>query len=247
MARVPSLFLKREDFKEVSDEWMDRLLRPLNTFGKQVQDALSRGLTLQENSRAFVKAITVTTGAGFAPLPYATGWSDRNDANYANASYMLDRGEIVCRGLTNSSASSGALLGTLPAGRRPGVGDIFVVATSAGTDRVLVKPDGTLTLLGTPPPVGGWVSLAGVRLRAADGAASPLPGLPIRIKNELPGNARPSGVIIVDARDVTNAAAFPVSLGSPAWSVSTDQVVISGVIGLQPNRKYLLTLAVLGG
>jgi hypothetical protein len=58
MARVPALLLKREDYGEVKDAWMDRLLRPLNTFGKQVQDALNKGLTFGDNSLAFVKTIT---------------------------------------------------------------------------------------------------------------------------------------------------------------------------------------------
>lgn len=58
MARVPSLLLKREDYSEVKDAWMDRLLRPLNSFGRQVQDALSNGLTFGQNSLAFVKTIT---------------------------------------------------------------------------------------------------------------------------------------------------------------------------------------------
>lgn len=72
MARAPSLFLRREDYSEVSEQWMDRLLRPLNTFGKQVQDALSRGLTFGENSRAFTKALTITYPLVAPPDPKAT-------------------------------------------------------------------------------------------------------------------------------------------------------------------------------
>lgn len=133
MARVPSLFLKREDYKEVSDQWMDKLLRPLNTFGKQVQDALNKGLTFGENSQAFVKTITFTD-----------------------------------------------------------------------------------------------------------------PGFPIKFRNELNGG-RPIGVLLLSAIDVTSGSGSPVSLGQPAWSISSDQVQISDMSGIVSAHKYRVTFLVLGG
>lgn len=60
MARPPSLLLKREDYSEVKEDWIDRFIRTLNLFGRQTTAALSRGITFGDNVNAFVKSFAST-------------------------------------------------------------------------------------------------------------------------------------------------------------------------------------------
>ena len=74
MATIPQLLLKREDYDSVTDEWMDRLIRSLNLFGRQVTTGFSKNITLGENAQAFWKDISFTY-----PLTAAAPLSFKND------------------------------------------------------------------------------------------------------------------------------------------------------------------------
>jgi hypothetical protein len=63
MARPPSIRqISRELLVGSLPEWLDGLLKPLNTFMGQVQDALSRNLTVTENLAMAWLDVTVTEG-----------------------------------------------------------------------------------------------------------------------------------------------------------------------------------------
>jgi hypothetical protein len=67
MAAVPpDTRFRKDDFPGTglgSNEVLDRLFLPLNTFLKAVRSALSGGLTFSENFRAEVKTVSITTPA----------------------------------------------------------------------------------------------------------------------------------------------------------------------------------------
>jgi hypothetical protein len=59
MARVPPLQrLKIEDFKG-QEEWIGKLVGPLNTFMEQVTSALNKNLTINDNMQALIKTVTL--------------------------------------------------------------------------------------------------------------------------------------------------------------------------------------------
>lgn len=71
MAKLPpiSRFL-REDFP--GQDWIDRLLQPLNQFMGTVYSALNKNLSLSENCRCEIKEISITSnGSGVATSSFA--------------------------------------------------------------------------------------------------------------------------------------------------------------------------------
>jgi hypothetical protein len=73
MSRAPSALWRREDFGDLTDSGtLDRFLRQLNAFAKQVESALTRGLTFSENLLTSWREVTITTdGAGALPVDSA--------------------------------------------------------------------------------------------------------------------------------------------------------------------------------
>lgn len=288
MARVPSLFLKREDYREVQDEWMDRLLRPLNTFGKQVQDALNRGLTLGENSRAFVKTLTFTSGGSAAYVAasyyltlaqtpgagaivnYDTGDYDTDGAVTTGAGWKFTvpagKGGLyhVSAGLDFSPSANGGFFHMFlyrngsnyrrlayiaqnnASNQYAGMWSSIDLVLAAG-DYIQIYATGA-TGVGINNDAGNKENYFTLHRVPSSGVAATGPApFPLKMRNELAGNARPVGVQILSAQDVTSGSPVPVSLGQPAWSTSSDQVLITDIAGMAPGRKYQVTVAVLGG
>ena len=66
---------------------------------------------------------------------------------------------------------------------------------------------------------------------------------PAKFKNELPAQQKPIGIIVIEAKD---GSGVPVSLGSPAWKMTSGtEIGIQGFNGQSGMVK--VTLLVLGG
>lgn len=82
------------------------------------------GLNYIINALATTSGSTTLAGdSGWLALPYATGWSDFDPANWLGAAYRKIGNQVFVRGLVKNSAamSAGTVypVGTLPAGFRP--------------------------------------------------------------------------------------------------------------------------------
>jgi hypothetical protein len=71
--------------------------------------------------------------------------------------------------------------------------------------------------------------------------------LPVRFQWGTKMSSTPVGVLIVDAQDLTEKGQPKVSLGSPAWGLSGDQLHVTAISGLTAGHKYRITFLVLGG
>lgn len=59
MASPPFLNLRREDYPEVKDKWLDRFITQLTDFGKRTQLSYINGIDFTNNLDAFWKTVTV--------------------------------------------------------------------------------------------------------------------------------------------------------------------------------------------
>jgi hypothetical protein len=66
---------------------------------------------------------------------------------------------------------------------------------------------------------------------------------PSKFKNTLPTQAKPAGIVVIEAK---NESGGPVSLGSPAWKMASGtEIAVEGFNG--QSGKVNVTLLVLGG
>lgn len=74
MAQVPEFKrLMREDFAEIEEEWVDRLIYPINTFNEQVYAALNQALTVGDNVVGVYRDLTFTTLSTYS----TGGWTNQ--------------------------------------------------------------------------------------------------------------------------------------------------------------------------
>lgn len=243
--RAPAATFRREDYPDLqTEDQRDRFFRQLNTFCKQTQSALSGGLTLGENSSAFLKTVTFTAN-DWTPVAYQNSWTDVG-APYAPVAYMKDSsGRVWLRGVA-AAGTLNTVLFTLPAGFRPAstvaVGVGYWTGAAVTSANIAIASDGTATGAGMTGTSGYDVKLDGISFQAS-GGSSLCPAISFR--NTLP--SRPAGVLTLGARDVTDRNASSVALGDIAWDSTADQVLVSDIAGLQPTRKYQISLLVIGG
>jgi hypothetical protein len=69
---------------------------------------------------------------------------------------------------------------------------------------------------------------------------------PVRLKNQLQGGKPPVGVLIIRASDKTAKGKPSVSVGTPGWEVSGDNVHLTSISGLTTGHAYELVVLVLG-
>lgn len=112
--------------------------------------------------RRVVDRSTATTVSPWAVLTLASGWSN-NGGGYSTARQQIDSaGRVHLDGLvkTASAVGYGAVITTLPAGRRPltAVGP-YTVATATGTAKLDVLSTGAVRVLSSIG-AGEYVALA---------------------------------------------------------------------------------------
>ncbi len=244
MAQAPALTLRREDFTELqSADSLDRFFRPLNLFGQQVNAALSKGLTLADNSAAFVKTLTVTTGSPWIAPTLLNGWVNQGGSTSPAGYYRDAAGRVYLRG-DIKSGTIGAAAFVLPAGYRPDF-DTFRPVMTTGTYGYASVAASSGTVYAASGSNAGF-DLDGISFLASPAAPGPsLLSAPLRFKNDL--KAKPLEVRVAWAQDVTAQPSIPVALGPVAWATSSDQIVVSDIAGLAPSRKYQIAFIVVGG
>lgn len=121
MAKLPpiSRFL-REDFP--GQDWIDKLLWPLNQFMNTIYGAMNKNLTLNDNCACQIKTISVTSdGSGNASTSFAWGLS------------AIPTDVWVSRVTTTSGSNPSGAVGILWEydGTKISVGTIFGLANSS--------------------------------------------------------------------------------------------------------------------
>lgn len=136
MARPPSIRqISRELLGANVEEWVDRMLNPLNTFMGQVQDALTANLTVTENLAMTWLEVTVTEGD--VPLPQAVPGLKARTAKGLTVErvQVLDGGAVPTAAVWVDWAPTTVLKGTTGV---PGVQFIGVYGLATGTRATLI-------------------------------------------------------------------------------------------------------------
>lgn len=249
MARAPAALFRREDFPDLQgQDQLDRFFRTLNAFTEQTKSALAKGLTIADNSAAFVKTLTVTTGSPWIAPALLNSFANLG-SGFSIAGYFKDSvGAVHLRGVVSNAPGVAAAtpIFTLPAGYRPAYRLVFPGNTgTASGGRIDVDVLGNVFST-FAVSAGDFRTLDGIAFLAEPGGPGPsLLSTALRFKNDLA--TKPAGVTVWAAQDVTASPAIPVALGGVAWATSQDQIVISDIAGLAPSRTYKVTFLVLGG
>jgi len=252
--KFPKITLRREDFSEVDGAWMDRLLRPLNTQFQALQSILNAGLVFGDNVQGFTKEVTTANASTSSASSAASGWTvvgatgspafqnswvASGGAYFAPAYLRKSDGTVMLRG-SAMSGTVGTVAFTLPAGFRPSQTRAFPLACGLAA-YAAIDSGGNVTISGDAGISAAGVSLDAVQFPADDAPSSSSSSLfPLKFKNDLPGQRRPTSVMLVSAVDTTGNTAVPVSASNPAWTTSGDQVVVNDVAGLSAGRRYRL-------
>lgn len=123
MAKLPTITgLKREDFKD-APSWIDRLLSPLNSFIRNVYDALNGSLTFGDNVSGFIKEFTITAGAA----------STDNTASFLHGLKTQPSGVLVMQALAQGS-NYAPIANAVTISWRRGVGTIIIDAITGLTN-----------------------------------------------------------------------------------------------------------------
>lgn len=248
--KLPLAQFRREDFAEVDGDWMDRLLRPLNTQLKALGSILNNGLVFGDNVQGFTKEITtanaststtssgwIVIGASGAPA-FQNSWT--NIVSDTPPCRFQRVGNVVHVELAVTGGAPSSTIFTLPAGYRPGFKLYITGRAGAGSVATGLVDAGGAVFTETANPIFTFSFVADDAPAATSSSL-----FPVKFKNELPGGRKPTSVLLVSAVDITNnTTSTPVSASNPAWATSGDQVVLSDVAGLVAGRRYKLTLRV---
>jgi hypothetical protein len=237
MARAPQALFREEEFGDLSDaDTVKRFLRLLNGFTGDTRGALAKGLTLGDNSAAFWKTLDYTP-RWIAPT-LLNSWVNYGSPQDSAGYHRDAAGRVHFRG-TVKNGTIGSVVFVVPAGYRPSGRQGFATICGAPGDTfavVLIDSNGNVTL---PSASNTYYYLDGISFRAED---TPSFASVLKFKNDLP--SRPRAVLIAEAHDAVTKV--PVALGSPAWTVSGDQILV-GDPGGPAGRKLTLTFLVIGG
>lgn len=245
--KVQPLELRREDISDLSKgQDIERLFRVLNGFGASATQAFKGGLTFADNLQAFAKEIDFTMGSEGMTLSLASPFT-ATDTNCL--AWKADSGIVQLEGRVNrNAAASGATVTTLPREFWPHRTLYFSVPTSAiSAAEIDIGATGVVAVQFTGAPT--WFALDGVMYNAADHRPYPNPGFPITFKNELAGKAKPLGVWVWQAFDMTDREMVPTTAGAVSWTLSSkgDQIVIRDIASLPHERKYRVRLVIVAG
>lgn len=261
MALLPSRTQLTTDDVPGAPSWIQPLLERINGFTGPVYDALSRGLTFDENFSGEVTDVLVTPPPEWVPLTLLGGFVLFGAAQFgANAAVRCNElGDCEARGLIKSNAAvpANTRLANLPPGFAP---------PPDGDRRCLIETGGSaggieVLPAGAPMPTGalvylwgnvGLMDLSGVRWRSGAGPVNWPTPVDIALRQQprrfpgKPGFVLPLGVSRVDGRPtmemVTTVGWEPTLLDKKK---GTPGLRISRLSGLTPGVQYRVTLLVL--
>lgn len=260
MALLPSRTQLTTDDVPGAPAWIQPLLERLNGFTGPVYDALSRGLTFDENFSGEVTNVLVTPPPEWVPLALLNGFLPFGDPKFGTPAIRAsESGDCEARGAIKRSPApaSGTGIANFPAA---------YAAPPDGDRRCLVETLGSVGAIEVMPPTTGipggglfyawgstgFIDLSGVRWRAVGGPprwTTPvdvaLGQAPRRFPGK-PGFVLPLGVERADGRPtmevVTTVGWEPVLLDRKTGTAGLRLYRLSG---LTPGVQYRVTLLVL--
>lgn len=230
--------LKVEDFPDQSD-WIEPIIRALNTGASQTSSALSKSLTFGENFNATIQTVEVTLADDWKTPTLVNGWVALGGSQAPQ--YRRNGATVEIRGAI-ATGTVGAEAFALPEGFRPAGALYFPAASNGAFGQVTVNATGSVI-----PAVGSNVSFA-LNLSFAVEAAVPDDAFPLSFAHKLQSGAKPAGCWVIAVSDVTGSARNPASgSGYCAWRPNGAEVLIDDIPGLVSGHKYRVTFLVIGG
>jgi hypothetical protein len=192
--------------------------------------------------------VTLQTKDDSIALPPLSSFTNYG-SGFQTVYYCYRTGIVRVGGLIQAPAGgsgAGTSIAQIPSTLAP-AGQIGFNAWSASGARRLDITTAGLIICSASCAASEFIFLDGISYKInAPSITNPV--FPIAIRNQLKGGARPSGVVIIQAVDVTVASSpAPISIGgAPAWAMKGNDISIVDVMGLAALRKYQLTFLVLG-
>lgn len=107
MAALPEYKrLLREDFAEIEEDWIEKLIYPINQFNEQVTSALNQSLTLTDNVQGAFRSAIFTTASNyntgtFTPIKLSWGFRTSPNAVLLGRVYLPDSPTTVITAATS--------------------------------------------------------------------------------------------------------------------------------------------------
>lgn len=243
--KAPDLRLKTADFPGV--DWIDKLLRPLMLFATQTQNALTKGLTFQENIASQELEFLIQMQSAHHNVTLNQSWG--NFQSLPTPAWRKTADGLVVLSGACSLGQAGSPLCTLPETVWPEK-EVHGVCYASfdlvpGYYRVRIDQYGVVFL---GEGAGGACNEAHLSIiyEAADLTPSINAVFPLAARLTL---ASPVGVVPLRVVELPSARdERPVSKAlSVDWSVQNEKLVINDIAGLQPGKSYRMTLLVYGG
>ena len=249
--KPPGLKLKKTDFPDQKD-WIDKLLRPLANFASETQNAMTQGLTFAENISSEQLTFETILWDGHHEVTLNQPWGPvaLHPNNYQPPKWRkLDNGLVVLSGVCGGGQFNTPAF-SLPETCWP-TNDLSIQITAAFENlftayEMRIEANGGAVVPGFG--AGGLCDLAYTQavFEAADLTPDVNPVFPLSQRTTL---ANPIGVVPMRVIELaSNLDERPVSKAlSVDWSVQNDTFVIHDIAGLQPGKRYRITLLIYGG
>lgn len=226
--------LVREDFPGQED-WIDRLLQPLNNFMSDVVSLNNRNLTFSQNFDAQLKSLQLTIPPNTVSLQ--NSWTAVS--GLPPSFWKTANGCVVLAGAV-TGGTIGSPIFTLPAGFRPATQSNFLWNVGGTAYHLRINIDGSVT------PVSGNNALAGY----LDGIQFYTTGQeapwPFAYKSTLSNKA--AGLVITQAANTTTSSSVQAGALSCDWQDSGNgTIIIKRITGLSPGATYNLSILTFSG
>ena len=263
-ANVRIRTLRREDYPQ-APAWFDALLLVLNQALGDTANALNGGLTFAENMKAELKTVEVTMPAEFPTWravgtpgnpAFKNGFTQWLSGNSALVGFrMWPNGMVELRGtimLPAVAPALGTVMYTLPQGYAPAFVQRIVIPQSSVARYIEILQNGDVIVGATGAawsPGSGWAEFDNIRFHAlgtavrADAFAAPFP-MSVKTSGRFPV-ATCNVARVVDKTDTTSTG--PIGPCSVDWEPDGAGIKLKAIWGLQPGRKYDVTLLLTAG
>jgi hypothetical protein len=232
--------LMREQFTGKPEEWIEKLISPINNIASKASELDDKGISL---TGAVTHVLNITTPDDWVSPTFGTGWSQHVDSEYKNVGIRKDAdGRVYLRGLATGSGTS---ILTFPDIYAPAAKHILTTSSNSTYASVTVKPKSSTTLSAGLDYLAGstasWFSLDGLSWMASDRSSPASAVFPINIKTSI---SNPAKVEISRIVESDNQTPF---LGryDLTWEPLKDgRIAIKNIPGLLPNKSYKVTVLV---
>lgn len=245
-ARAPSL--RRVDEATLADP--KRLAQLLTAFFTDTSNALGGALALG-NMRVVLYTLDVTMPPRWTTPSLGSGWATFSIL-YNDAGYWKDAdGRVYLRGGLAGGTYGSTPIFTLPEGYRPEEYVVLPAAQSsvfAPAGQVEIRTNGDVIAAAITSVQSGtstFLSLEGLSFDASD-LSPPTLGTPFPLEVSAGGITGPLNLVVFGCEDWTGRAVQPAPYPRPAWGVSGNVVRITDLVGLAPERRYKVKIAIFG-